>query len=212
MKTRLINIYGATEVSGYVTAEPLTGPRIAGSVGTPIGATAIHVLDDNGRVIARGGTGEIAISGDTVGPGYWQDKKATAAAFRDGAWLSGDIGFVDEHDHLHIIDRKKDVIISGGFNIYPLEVEDVLYKLDDVYLCALIAAPDAEKGEVPVAYVVPMTGKSPTVDDIIAHCRKHLAAYKAPRRVVFMDALPLGPTGKILKKELRNMIASEQLE
>ncbi len=188
LKTRLINIYGATEVSGYVTAEPLTGPRIAGSVGTPIGATTIQVLDDNGRPVARGATGEIAISGDTVGPGYWQDATATAAAFRNGAWLSGDIGFVDDHDHLHIIDRKKDVIISGGFNIYPLEVENVLYKRDDVYLCALVAVPDAEKGEVPVAYVVPMPGKSPTADDIIAYCRKHLAAYKAPRRVVFKGA------------------------
>ena len=200
LKTRLINIYGATEVSTYVTAEPLMGPRISGSVGLPIGSTTISVLDDSGHPVERGQTGEIAIGGDTVGPGYWQDVKATAIAFRNGAWLSGDIGFVDDHDHLHIIDRKKDVIISGGYNIYPIEVEDVLYKRDDVHLCALIGAPDVEKGELPVAYVVPAAGKSPTADELIAHCRTHLAAYKAPRRVVFKDALPLGPTGKILKK------------
>ena len=209
LKTRLINIYGATEVSTYVTAEPLMGPRISGSVGLPIGSTTISVLDDSGRPVERGQTGEIAIGGDTVGPGYWQDVKATEIAFRNGAWLSGDIGFVDDHDHLHIIDRKKDVIISGGYNIYPIEVEDVLYKREDVHLCALIGAPDDEKGELPVAYVVPAAGKSPTADELIAHCRTHLAAYKAPRRVVFKDALPLGPTGKILKKELRAMISKE---
>ena len=211
-RCRLLNIYGATEASGYVTAEPLFGPRVAGSVGTPLGSTTISVLDDDGKPVARGATGEIAIAGDTVGPGYWQDAGATAAAFRDGAWLSGDIGFVDEHDHVHIIDRKKDVVISGGFNIYPLEVEDVLYQRDDVYLCALIGAPDAEKGEIPVAYVVPAKGKSPSADELIAHCRAHLAAYKTPRRIVFRDALPLGPTGKILKKELRAMVASWQLD
>ncbi len=209
LKTRLINIYGATEVSTYVTAEPLQGPRSAGSVGLPIGNTSLAVLDDSGRVMERGQTGEIAIKGDTVGPGYWQDATATDLAFRNGAWLSGDIGFIDDRDHLHIIDRKKDVIISGGFNIYPFEVEDVLYKRDDVYLCALIGAADEEKGEIPVAYVVPAAGTSPTADEIIAHCRAHLAAYKAPRRVVFKDALPLGPTGKILKKELRAMSSSE---
>jgi long-chain acyl-CoA synthetase len=210
LQTRLINIYGATEVSGYVTAEPLMGPRIVGSVGLPIGNTTLSVLDDSRRPVARGQTGEIAIGGDTVGPGYWQDANATEAAFHNGAWLSGDIGFVDEHDHLHIIDRKKDVIISGGFNIYPIEVEDILYKRDDVYLCALIGVPDADKGEVPVAYVVPVAGKSPTADELIAHCRAHLAAYKAPRRIVFKDALPLGPTGKILKKELRALIAADR--
>ncbi len=207
LKTRLINIYGATGVTSYVTAEPLTGPRFAGSVGVPYGNTAISVLDDKGQPVARGQTGEITINGDTVGPGYWQDTEATAAAFRNGAWLSGDIGFVDDHDHLHIIDRKKDVIISGGFNIYPVEVEDVLCRRADVYLCALIGAPDEEKGEVPVAYVVAMPGKSPTADELIAHCRANLAAYKAPRRVVFMDAFPLGPTGKVLKKELRAMLS-----
>jgi long-chain acyl-CoA synthetase len=212
LHTRLINIYGATEVTSYVTAEPLKGPRFAGSVGTPYGNTVISVLDDNGQPLARGQTGEIAISGDTVGPGYWQDRVATDAAFRNGAWLSGDIGFVDDHDQLHIIDRKKDVIISGGFNIYPVEVEDVLYKRDDVYLCALIGALDAEKGEVAIAYVVPVTGKSPTSDELIAHCRAHLAAYKAPRRVVFKDSFPLGPTGKVLKKELRAMLSNESPE
>jgi long-chain acyl-CoA synthetase len=222
LKTRLINIYGATEVTSYVTAEPLLGPRFAGSVGTPYGNTVVSVLDDSGQPVARGQTGEIAISGDTVGPGYWQDADATGIAFRElgrelgrdrgkqgRAWLSGDIGFVDDHEQLHIIDRKKDVIISGGFNIYPVEVEDVLYKRDDVYLCALIAAPDAEKGEIPVAYIVPVSGKSPTAEELIAHCRAHLAAYKAPRRVVFKDAFPLGPTGKVLKKELRAMLSTE---
>lgn len=209
LKTRLMNIYGATEVSGYVTAEPLHGPRIAGSVGLPIGATTISVLDDSRRPLARGQAGEIAIAGESVGAGYWQDAEATDVAFHKGAWLSGDIGYLDEHDHLHIIDRKKDVIISGGFNIYPLEVENVLYKHDDVYLCALIGAPDTDKGEVPIAYIVAKPGRAPTADEMIAYCRERLAAYKAPRRIVFKDALPLGPTGKILKKELRAMIAND---
>jgi long-chain acyl-CoA synthetase len=131
LNTRLINIYGASEVSTYVTAVPLHGPRIPGSVGLPIGSTSITVLDENGNILPTGQSGEIAIRGDTVGPGYWQDPAATEAAFRNGTWLSGDIGFIDEADQIHIIDRKKDVIISGGFNIYPVEVEDVLYKHDD---------------------------------------------------------------------------------
>ncbi len=206
LRTRLINIYGATEVSTYITAEPLMGPRIAGSVGLPIGNATITVVDDDGRPADRGKTGEIAVAGDTVGPGYWQDPEASDEAFRDGAWLSGDIGFIDDFDHLHIIDRKKDVIISGGYNIYPLEVEDVLYRRDDVALCALIGAPDADRGEIPVAYVVPAAGTSASAEELIAYCREHLAAYKAPRRVVFKDTLPLGPTGKILKKELREMV------
>jgi long-chain acyl-CoA synthetase len=115
-----------------------------------------------GTPVPRGRTGEIAISGGIVGPGCWLDDGATEQAFRQAgvkgaAWLSGDIRFVDDHDHLHIIDRKKGVIIYGGFNLYPIEAEDVLYKRDDVYLCALIGAPDAEKGEVPL----PMSSPRP---------------------------------------------------
>ena len=209
---RLVNVYGSTEVATYVTAEPLNGGRMDGSVGLPIGDTTIDIVDDNGNPVSNGAHGEILIGGDTVGPGYWRDPETTAAAFPDGRWLSGDIGYVGENDHVFVIDRKKDVIICGGFNIYPGEVEDVLYSHDGVALCALVGLADDVKGELPVAYIVRAENTSPTGAELIAWCRENLAAYKAPRYVVFKDALPLGPTGKILKKELRTMVQKEELE
>jgi long-chain acyl-CoA synthetase len=200
----LVQIYGATEVTGYVTGEPPVGVRRRGSAGVPIGATRIEIVDDDGVALPAGETGEIRIAGDVVGGGYWRDPDATEAAFTPSGWLSGDLGHVDEDGYLYVVDRKKDVIITAGFNIYPLEVEDLLYTHPDVAVCALIGLPDEEKGAVPVVVVLPKQGHHITAKGIIDFCREHLSAYKAPRAVYTVEEMPLGPTGKILKRKLRD--------
>ena len=208
---RLAQIYGATEVTGYITGEPLVGVRRLGSAGPPFGSSDIEIVDDDGKPLAAGERGEVRISGDCVGKGYWRDAETTASVFTPEGWLSGDIGFVDDDGYLTIVDRKKDLIISGGYNIYPLEVEDLLYQHPAVAVCALVGAADALKGEIPVAVIVRKGGQTPTPQELIGYCREHVAAYKAPRQVYFADEMPLGPSGKILKRELRAWIKEGRL-
>ncbi|MDF2367140.1 MAG: AMP-binding protein [Sneathiella sp.] len=204
MGVPLLQIYGATESTGYVTGEPLFGVRKRGSAGVPIGGSRISIVDDNGAELPRGDIGEVRISGDTIGAGYWGDAETTAASFTPQGWLSGDLGYLDEDGHLFIVDRKKDVIISGGYNIYPLEVEDLLYQHPDIRICAVIGLPDKDKSEIPVAVVIPHAGHTLDATEIIAYCRKNLSAYKSPRRVYTVDEMPLGPSNKILKRTLRD--------
>lgn len=199
----LTQIYGATESSGYVTGEPVVGHRKRGSAGLPFGSTEIAIVDDNGRELPAGQIGEVRIAGDTVGAGYWRDPETSARTFTPQGWLSGDLGYLDEEGYLFIVDRKKDIIISGGYNIYPLEVEEVLYAHPAVAVCALVGVPDPVKGEIPVACVILKDGVQAAEEELIRHCRDRIAAYKAPRRVAFMTEMPLGPSGKILKRELR---------
>ncbi|MEZ5739716.1 MAG: AMP-binding protein [Burkholderiaceae bacterium] len=208
----LVQVYGATEVSGYVTGAPVLGIQKRGSAGLPIGATAIQIVDDDGSLLPANAVGEVRVSGDVVGGGYWDDAQTTAATFTDEGWLSGDLGYLDEDGYLFIVDRKKDVIISGGFNIYPLEVEDVLYSFDAVRVCAVIGLPDQDKGEIPAAVLVPKEGCEIKTGEIIAYCKKHVSAYKVPRRVFTVSDMPLGPSGKILKRELRDRFASGKLQ
>ena len=210
----LMQIYGATESTGYNTGEPLIGVRKWGSAGVPIGSSTISIVDDAGRSLPAGERGEVLIAGDCVGKGYWDDAQASANAFTAAGWLSGDIGYLDEDGYLFIVDRKKDLIISGGYNIYPLEVEDLLYQHPGVAVCALVGVADAVKGEIPVAVVVARPGTpsdAASAADIIDFCRRHIAAYKAPRQVYFVAEMPLGPSGKILKRELRRRIAEQLL-
>lgn len=209
---RLSQIYGATESTGVNAGEPMIGVRRLGSAGLPIGSSSIDIVDDDGKPVAVGERGEIRISGDCVGKGYWRDVETTAKAFTAKGWLSGDIGYVDAEGYLYIVDRKKDLIISGGYNIYPLEVEDLLYKHPGVAVCALVGVADAVKGEIPAAVIVAKPGTKPTPGEIIDYCRAHVAAYKTPRQVFFIDAMPLGPSGKILKRELRVWIKEGRLQ
>lgn len=209
---RLAQIYGATESTGYNTGEPPIGVRRLGSAGLPIGSSSIDIVDDDGQPVAVGERGEIRISGDCVGKGYWRDLETTAKTFTAKGWLSGDIGYVDAEGYLYIVDRKKDLIISGGYNIYPLEVEDLLYKHPGVAVCALVGVADAVKGEIPAAVIVAKPGNKPTPGEIIDYCRQHVAAYKAPRQVYFIDEMPLGPSGKILKRELRVWIKEGRVQ
>lgn len=202
----LVQIYGATESGGYVTGEPYLGLRKRGSAGLAFGTTRIAIVDENGDRVPAGTLGEVRISGDVVVPGYWRDPEANKQSFTPNGWLSGDIGYIDEDGYLFIVDRKKDVIISGGYNIFPLEVEDVLYHHPAVAVCAVVGVPDEVKGEIPVACVIPKENIPVDEAELIEFCRRDIAVYKAPRRVVFMREFPLGPSGKILKRELRERL------
>lgn len=199
-------VYGATETSGYITGDPVVGVRKRGSAGPSFGSSDVRILDDDGKEMPPGEVGEVVISGDTIGAGYWRDKETTRTTFTADGWRSGDLGHLDEDGYLFIADRKKDLIISGGFNIYPIEVEDVLYKHPKVEMCAVVGIVDEVKGELPVAFVV--TCEDPTSElgeELRIYCREQMAAYKCPRHVQFISEMPLGPSGKILKRKLRNI-------
>lgn len=207
---RIVQAYGATEVTGGVAIDPIVGTRKLGSAGLPIGSSRLEIVDDDGRELPAGELGEIRVQGDTVGAGYWGDAEASAKSFTARGWLSGDIGRLDEDGYLYVVDRKKDLIISGGFNIYPIELENLLYSHPDIRLCAVIGIPDAHKGEVAVAVIVPRA-IPPQAEEIIAYCREHIAAYKVPRRIFFVDEIPTNPVGKVLKRELRALLAAGEL-
>ncbi|MFN3547011.1 MAG: class I adenylate-forming enzyme family protein [Mesorhizobium sp.] len=198
---KVTQVYGATETCGQNVMEPTAGIRKAGSAGLPVGSSRIAIVDDDGAELPRGEVGEVIIGGDCVAKGYWGDEEATAAAFGPLGWRSGDLGFLDEDGFLFIVDRKKDVIIAGGHNIYPLEVESVLYRHPAVGMCAVVGAPDAEKGEIPVAVVVLNPNATANAEDLRAWCRSELAAYKAPRRVEISDDMPV-EAAKIRKRDL----------
>lgn len=207
----ILELYGATEVSGGATAQPLIGVRKRGSAGVPLGSSRIAIVDDNGAPVPTGDTGEVRVSGDIVGAGYWGDKETTAASFTDAGWLSGDIGYLDDDGYLFIVDRKKDVIIAGGYNIYPIEVEDLLFSHPNVGVCAVIGVPDSDKGEIPAAVLIPRAGHTLDPAALHAFCRENLAAYKVPRRLFTVDEMPHGPTGKILKRTLREWLTEGHL-
>jgi long-chain acyl-CoA synthetase len=170
----------------------------------------MRIIDDQGRPVPMGEPGEIVIAGDAVSPGYFRDPEAQAAHTPDG-WRSGDIGYVDEDGFLYLVDRKKDMVICGGNNIYPAEVEAVIAGHPSVATCSVVGIPDERRGEVPVVAVVPRTGHAVDADSIISYCRERIAAYKVPRAVYVSPALPLGPTGKILKDKVREQVTQGDL-
>jgi acyl-CoA synthetase (AMP-forming)/AMP-acid ligase II len=198
---KVAQVYGSTETCGQNVMEPTAGLRKAGSAGLPVGSSRITIVDDDGDELPTGEIGEVVIGGDCVAQGYFGDADATAAAFGPRGWKSGDLGYVDSDGFLFIVDRKKDVIIAGGHNIYPLEIESVLYRHPAVAMCAVVGAPDPEKGEIPVAVVVLNDGAAATADDLRLWCRSELAAYKAPRRFEFIDDMPV-EAAKIRKRDL----------
>jgi len=198
---KVAQVYGSTETCGQNVMEPTAGIRKSGSAGLPVGSSRIVIVDDDENELPVGEIGEVIIGGDCVAQGYFADAEATAAAFGKLGWKSGDLGYVDEDGFLFIVDRKKDVIITGGHNIYPLEVESVLYRHPAVAMCAVVGAPDEEKGEIPVAVIVLAEGAKATAEDIRQWCRQELAAYKAPRRIEFIDDMPV-EAAKIRKRDL----------
>jgi long-chain acyl-CoA synthetase len=190
--------YGLTELSGIATTFPAGRRRKPGSVGVPLGGTELGIRDPDDQ-----GVGEVMFRGPSVIPGYWNDPVATAAAIDADGWLAtGDMGRVDDDGDLFLVDRKKELIIRGGYNVYPREVEEALYAHPGVLEAAVVGVPDETLGEEVAALVVQRPGSSVAVDDLRAWCRERVAAYKYPRRIVFVDELPKGPTGKILKRAI----------
>jgi fatty-acyl-CoA synthase len=195
--------YGLTEtVSGDTFLDRHSIVSKLGSVGRPCLHLELDVWDDQGRSVPAGERGEVVLRGPKVFKGYWRDPEATAAAFAGGWFHTGDVGVVDEDGYLFIVDRLKDMIVSGGENIAGSEVERVLYEHEAVLEAAVVGRPDERWGEVPVAFVVL---RSPaTEEELLEHCRARLARYKVPKSVEFIDALPRNPSGKVLKRELRS--------
>ena len=203
--------YGLTEtVSGDTYLDKGKMVDKLGSVGKPILHTEVRIVDEDDNPMPPGEVGEVVVRGPKVCKGYWKDDAATAKALR-GGWLhTGDLGTLDDDGYLFIVDRLKDMIISGGENIASSEVERVVYEYEAVVEAAVVGSPHERWGEVPVAYVVLREGASVDEGELDAHCRKHLAKYKTPKGFRFIDALPRNPSGKVLKRELREMEKEEQ--
>ncbi len=196
--------YGLTEtVSGDTFLDRDSMITKLGSVGRPCLHLELEIWDDDGRPVPAGERGEIVLRGPKVFKGYWRDPDATAAAFRGGWFHTGDIGVRDDDGYLWIVDRLKDMIVSGGENIASSEVERVLYEHEAVLEAAVVARPDERWGEVPVAFVVLRPGTTASGEELLEHCGARLARYKVPKDVTFVDELPRNPSGKVLKRELR---------
>jgi fatty-acyl-CoA synthase len=196
--------YGLTEtVSGDTFLDRESIVTKLGSVGRPCLHLELDIWDDAGGSVAAGERGEIVMRGPKVFKGYWRDPAATAAAFTGGWFHTGDIGVRDEDGYLFIVDRLKDMIVSGGENIAGSEVERVLYEHEAVLEAAVVGRPDERWGEVPVAYVVLRPDAAASAEALVEHCRERLARFKVPKDVVFLDVLPRNPSGKVLKRELR---------
>lgn len=205
---QFVQCYGATETSGTVVYLPPEDHSVEGNArmkgcGKPFPGNEIRIVDSDLRELPRGTIGEIAIRSVSVMAGYHNRPEATAKAIRDGWYLSGDAGYMDEDGYLYIQDRVKDMIVSGAENIYPAEVENALHTHPAVKDAAVIGVPDPKWGEAVKAIVVLKEGAQATADELIAHCRPLIAGYKIPKSVDFVAELPRNPSGKILKKELR---------
>ena len=197
--------YGLTEtVSGDTFLDRDSIVTKLGSVGRPCLYLELDIWDDHGRPLPAGERGEVVVRGPKVFKGYWRDPDATATAFTGGWFHTGDIGVRDDDGYLFIVDRLKDMILSGGENIAGSEVERVLYEHRAVLEAAVVGRPDERWGEVPVAFVALRPATNATADELIEHCRGQLARFKVPKDVVFVDALPRNPSGKVLKRELRD--------
>ena len=196
--------YGLSETSPILTLNPMTIAGFSATVGLPLPSTDIKLLDGADKEAKLGEAGEICAKGPQVTKGYWRNPEANAAAFtRDGYFCTGDIGVFDERGFLKIVDRKKDMIIVSAFNVYPNEVEAVAAACHGVAECACIGVPDDKTGEAVRLFVVKAAGAALCEDDLIAHCRREMVAYKVPKQVRFLEALPKSGVGKILRKDLR---------
>jgi len=199
---KVLEGYGLSETSPVASFNHPDRDRKPGSIGTPIRGVEMRIVDDLGREVPQGGVGEVAIRGANIMKGYWQRPEETAAAIPDGWFRSGDMGCVDEDGYFAIVDRKKDMIIRGGYNVYPREVEEVLYEHPAVAEAAVIGVPDAQLGEEVAAAVALKPGAAADPAELREHVKSQVAAYKYPRRVWIVDELPKGPTGKILKRKI----------
>ena len=200
----ILEVYGLTESTGLVTANPVQGVRKAGSIGLPVFGVQTQLIDKEGQEGARGEVGELLFKGPNATKGYWKIPQLTAKSIRAGWVYTGDLAKQDEDGYFYIVGRKKDLIITGGYNIYPREIEEVLYTHPAVYEAAVIGAPDELKGEIPKAFLTLKPGQQTSAGEIIDFCKANLAPYKVPRQVEILSELPKSSTGKILSRELRN--------
>jgi malonyl-CoA/methylmalonyl-CoA synthetase len=196
--------YGMTE-TGINTSNPYDGERRAGTVGPPLPGVALRITDPaTGRPLPDGDIGMIEVKGPNVFSGYWLMPEKTATEFRDGYFITGDMGMIDAQGYVSIVGREKDLIISGGLNVYPAEVESRIDEISGVAECAVIGVPHPDMGEGVVALIAPRSGASLCEADILTPLRTVLARFKQPRRVIFVDALPRNTMGKIEKAKLRD--------
>jgi long-chain acyl-CoA synthetase len=200
--------YGCTESASIIASNPL-GARRVGSVGLPVPGCTVQIRDDAGQVLAPGQDGEICVHSPGVLSGYWHAPDATAAALRDGWLYTGDIGHLDDDGYLYVVDRKKDLIIRGGFNVYPRDVEDVLLTHPAVAQAAAVGRPDPRLGEEVVAFVALRPDATATPDELVEYAKAHLAATKYPREVRVVPAIPLTSVGKLDRKRLRTQVRAE---
>jgi long-chain acyl-CoA synthetase len=208
-KMIIIEGYGLTEGTAGATANPIDGVRKIGSIGIPFAGSEIKLLNDQDEEVPQGEVGEICIRGDHIMKGYFNKPEDTAQALR-GGWLhTGDMAYKDEDGYLFIVDRKKEMVIRGGENIYPKELEGIIYRHPQVMDVAVVGVPDAIYGEEVMACLVLRPGQTLTEEAFKEWCRANMASYKVPKYVDFRTALPKNILGKILKKELKSALKSE---
>ncbi|MFB3924775.1 MAG: long-chain fatty acid--CoA ligase [Syntrophales bacterium] len=207
----LINIYGLTEITPMGTATPWGGKEKPETVGVPLPSTDLKIVDlETGKKDLKiGEAGEICFKGPQVMMGYYKKPEETALVLEDGWLKTGDVGFLDEDGYLTIVDRKKDVIIASGFNVYPKEIDELLMTHPKILEVCTVGVPDAYRGETVKVFIVVKPGQTLTADEVLGFCKERLAGYKVPKLVEFIEALPKSVVGKILRRELRDMEAKK---
>jgi long-chain acyl-CoA synthetase len=205
--TPIMEVYGLTETSPFSHGNPWRGKAKVGSVGLPVPDTDCRIVDvETGtRELGIGETGEILLAGPQLTAGYYKKPEETAHAIQGGWFYTGDIGYMDDEGYLYIVDRKKDMVIAGGYNIYPREIDEILYAHPKIKEGAAVGLPDPYRGETIKAFVVPKPGETLTEEEVIAYCKEQLAPYKVPKRVEFMEDLPKSNIGKVLRRKLKEM-------
>jgi acyl-CoA synthetase (AMP-forming)/AMP-acid ligase II len=206
---RLYERYGTTETSIATVLRPADQLRKAACVGQPLHATHVRVLDDDGRDVPAGEVGELAVASPYLFAGYLNLPEATAKASRGDWFVTGDLARLDDEGYVYLVDRKNDMIISGGENVYPREVEEILLTHPAVAECAVTGAPHAYWGEAVVAFVALRPGMSASSEDLMDACRARLSRYKVPKEIRFVPALPRNPMGKVMRRTLRDNLKKE---
>jgi long-chain acyl-CoA synthetase len=199
----MLEVYGLTESTGLVTANPVYGVRKPGSIGIVVSGVAARLVDAEWRDVPRGDVGELIFKGPNGTTGYWKLPEDTGQKIRDGWIATGDLAYQDGEGYFYIASRKNELSISGGYNIFPREIEEILYGRRDISEAAVVGVPDPALGEVPKAFVVAKPGANVTLEDLREFCLQNLAKYKVPKDFVFLEELPKNTTGKIVKKQLR---------
>ncbi|MBW2182141.1 MAG: long-chain fatty acid--CoA ligase [Deltaproteobacteria bacterium] len=203
----IVEVYGLSETSPLSHANPWGGTTKVGSVGVPVSDTDCKIVDiDTGtKEMGIGESGEILLAGPQVTKGYYEKPEETAEVFKDGWFYTGDIGYMDDEGYLFIVDRKKDMIIASGYNIYPRDIDEVLFEHPKIMEACAVGISDPYRGETVKAFITPKPGETLTEEEVISYCKEKLAAYKVPKLVEFMDDLPKSTVGKVLRRQLREM-------